>query len=127
MPSDQTLTIQPGVTVIMGQGLNLDVEGVISAVGSVTEPIIIRGANSSLYWDKIYVNHRGADSSFSNCRISDANDALYLVIDGRVAGNGSMNTLVRNCTFTNCLNSCVYGYAHGYAWGEYGGGHTTRH
>ncbi|MCX6929551.1 MAG: hypothetical protein NT154_41005 [Verrucomicrobia bacterium] len=113
VPAGQTLTIQPGVTLIMGQGLKLTVEGGISAIGSGAAPIIIRGANSSLYWDKIYVNYRDMESSFINCRISEATNALHLVIDGHVAGSASMNTSIRNCIFTNCQGVCIYGYSHG--------------
>ncbi len=116
VPSGQTLAIQPGVTLIMGQGLNMNVDGAVSAIGSPAEPIIIRGANSSLYWDKIYVNYRGADSTFFNCIISDATNALYLAIDGQVAGSSTMRTSIRNCAFSNCIGSCIYGYSHGYAY-----------
>ena len=115
VPSGQTLIIQPGVTLIMGQGLNMDVEGAITAIGSGALPIIIRGANPSMYWDRIYINYRGADSSFVNWRISDATNALYLMIDGVVAGNGAMKTSIENCVFANNQNACIYGRSHGAA------------
>ncbi|MCX6926464.1 MAG: hypothetical protein NT154_25135 [Verrucomicrobia bacterium] len=115
VPAGQTLTLQPGVTLIMGQGLKMTVEGVITAVGSGTSPITIRGANSSLFWDKILVNYQGGDSTFFNCKISEATNAIYLVIDGSVAGTASMNTLIRNCIFANCQGACIYGYSHGWA------------
>jgi hypothetical protein len=65
---DQTLTIQPGVTVIIGHGLRMDVLGTISAIGTAAERIIIRGANAALYWDTISVAY-GANAS-SNLSIA---------------------------------------------------------
>ena len=38
VPSGQILTIQPGVTVIIGQGLNIACEGAISAIGTAALP-----------------------------------------------------------------------------------------
>src|ERR1017187_189264 len=81
VPKGQTLTIQPGVTVIMGQGLNMDVEGTISAVGTAAQRIIIRGESPSLYWDYLLVNYNGGtQSTFINCNITDATNALQLTI-----------------------------------------------
>jgi hypothetical protein len=108
VPSGQMLTIQPGVTLIIGQGLNMDVEGTISAVGTAAERIVIRGASSSLYWDKILVNYNGdAQSTFVNCNISDATNALQL----NVSGSATMSPQIASCIFSNCLGSCVYGAA----------------
>ena len=124
VPSGQTLTMQPGVTLIIGQGLNVDAEGSISAVGTPALPITIRGANSSLYWDSIYINYRGTQSSFANCIISEATNALYLLIDGSVAGSGVMKTSIRNCIFTNIQNVCIYGRSHGVAGNAMSGPYT---
>lgn len=117
VPSGQTLIIQPGVTLIMGQGLNMDVEGTITAIGSGASPIIIRGANPSLYWDRILINYMGnAQSSFANCIISDATNALYLIVNASLVGSATMNFSILNSTVTNCQSSCIFGYAYG-AWG----------
>ena len=120
VPSGQTLVIQPGVTLIMGQGLNMDVEGTITAVGSGALPIIIRGANSSLYWDKLYINYTtGAQSSFANCNISDATNAIYLRI---YSVNASLTTKIDNCNFANIVASGVYGDTQGYGYFDSGCG-----
>ena len=122
VPGGQTLTIQPGVTVIIGQGLKVDVLGSISAIGTAAERITIRGANATLYWDTISVSYGIGASSFTNCTISDATNALYLSINGSLAGSVSMNTQILNCVFTNCQGSCISGLAHGTAGGiPYGG------
>ena len=118
VPSGQTLTIQPGVTVTIGQGLNMDVEGAISAVGTAAERIIIQGANSSLYWDKMYINYMGGtQSSFVNCNISDATNAICLNIYN-VDATLTANFL--NCTFLNCQGTCVYGNSSANAGSNHG-------
>jgi hypothetical protein len=111
VPGGQTLTIQPGVTVIIGQGLKVDVLGSISATGTAAERITIRGANATLYWDTISVNYGIGASSFTNCTFSDATNALYL----NLGENVSMNTPILNCVFTNCQDSCISGRSHGWA------------
>ena len=112
VPNGQTLTIQPGVTLFMGQGFNMDVEGTISAIGTAAQPIIIRGASPSLYWDNILINYNGgAQSTFINCNITDATNALRL---NNQLNNGDYSTIspqISNCTFSNCLGTCVYGAA----------------
>ena len=110
--SGQTLTIQPGVNVIIGQGLNMDVEGNISAVGTAAERIVIRGASPSLYWDKILVNYSsGAQATFANCTISDATNALQLIHVGSFGMATTATPQISNCIFSNCLDTCVYGSA----------------
>ena len=105
MPSGQTLTIQPGVTLIMGQGLEMDVEGTISAVGTAAQRILIRGASPSLYWDEIYINYNGgAQSTFVNCNITDATNALQLNMYQITA---TMAPQIANCIFSNCVGTCV--------------------
>ena len=97
----QTLTIQPGVTLVMGQGLNLTVQGTISAVGTCAQPISIKGATPSQYWDTIKVNYNGgAQSTFAHCKISDATNALQLITTSSTA----MIPQVSNCTFSNSLD-----------------------
>jgi hypothetical protein len=106
--SGQTLTIQPGVTVVMGQGLNMNVQGTISAVGTCLQPIFIKGATPSQYWDTIKVTYNGgAQSTFAHCKISDATNAVQLITSSSTA----MIPQISNCTFSNCLASCIYGWS----------------
>ena len=120
VPSGQTLTLQPGATVIIGQSLRVDVLGSISAVGTAANRITIRGANASLYWDTIAVNYGSGASRFSNCTISDATNALYL----NCSENAAMEIPILNCVFTNCQGSCISGLSHGWLWADQGGVHT---
>ncbi len=109
VPSGQSLTIQPGVTVVIGQGLGINVEGQILAIGTAAERITIQGANSSLYWDKVLINYTGpAQSSFVNCDISGATNAVYLNV---YQVSATMAPRISGCVFSNCMGACVYGSA----------------
>lgn len=110
VPTGCTLTIQPGVTFIIGAGLGVDVEGTISALGTAAQKITIRGASPSLYWDRIYINYTGsADSTFVNCNISDATNAVYLYAYN--TGAGILAPQFSGCQFSNCIQTCIYGYS----------------
>src|SRR5262245_33151445 len=49
----QTLTIQPGVDVMIGPNVTLFVYGSITAVGTPEQPIEIQGTGSTSPWNKI--------------------------------------------------------------------------
>jgi hypothetical protein len=107
VPSGQTLVIQPGVTVIIGQNLRMYVLGQILAIGSPSERIIIRGATPSLYWDTIAIqNGGGADSRFVNCSISDSINGLFLQ---NTVTSSTMAPEISTCLFSNCVSSCIHG------------------
>jgi hypothetical protein len=79
VPGDQTLTIQAGATVIIGEGLKLVVNGQILANGTASDGITFKATTTSNYWDRIAVNANGkADSQFSYCNISNADYGLVL-------------------------------------------------
>ena len=104
VPSGQTLIIQPGVTIIMGQGLNMTVNGNIVADGTAAQRITIRGALGSFYFDKIQINYTGgAQSRFVNCSISDAINALSLDIPT----DAIMAPQIPSCIFSNCTDTCI--------------------
>lgn len=103
---NQTLTMQPGVTLIMGQGLDMSVEGTISAIGTASSRITIRGANSSMYWNQLYVKYTGAAPSvFIHCNFTDATNALVLSIN---QVTGDMDPTIRQCVFSNCVDAGIH-------------------
>jgi len=108
VPGGESLTIEPGVTVIIGQGLRVDVLGSIFALGSASERITVRGATPSAYWSYIAVYYSGSDSRFQYCNISDATNGVYLGIS---ASDRTMAPELSNCTFSNCVDACIYGYS----------------
>lgn len=113
VPCGQILTIQPGVTVIIGENLGIDVLGQILSVGTVGEQITIKGSTPTNRWTRVYVKHGcGAESQFRYCKISDAETGLYLHI---YAENAAMTTTVANCSFSNCSSAGICGDSEG--WG----------
>jgi hypothetical protein len=57
--SNQTLTIQPGVTVIIGPGASLFVYGGIDAVGTPEAPIFFRGPTPTDHWNQVVLGYSG--------------------------------------------------------------------
>ena len=104
-----SLTIEPGVTVILGSDVRLSVEGKLTAVGTVDAPIIFRGTTPTAYWDVIAVlpgNSSTNSYMFQYCRFSEARDtALFFLARGRNRAQ------VLNCKFTNCLGAAVFAAA----------------
>jgi hypothetical protein len=109
----QVLTIQPGVTVIFAEGLEMAVGGQIIALGSPAQRITFRGQNASTYWNRIYVNYGpgcGADSRFEYCNFSEATVGVQSFM-----ASWNLTTAIQfsNCAFTNCVQ-CIYGYVDDY-------------
>jgi hypothetical protein len=114
VPAGQTLTIQPGVTVIIGSGLSIVANGRIVAVGSPTERITVRAPNDTTFWDRIQVNFSNAFSHFEYCDFIGARNALWFDIDYQV---GTMTARIENCRFVRCSESGVYGRSRGSIFG----------
>jgi parallel beta-helix repeat protein len=105
---DATLTIEPGVEVRMAQDATFSVDGVLSAVGTATNPVIFTGTQQQPgWWKGIQIDGNGAAElrycdisyggnwgptdnaaqlmtqtsslSLSNCRIHDSSGAGILV------------------------------------------------
>lgn len=110
----QTLIIEPGVEVIIGQGLKIDVYGDMVAEGTAAEKIIFRGGNSTLFWDKITIHYTSSSISFfSHCWFSEATTALSLSMIGGDTGSITMETKIIYSVFDNCQDTCIYAYCHG--------------
>src|SRR5258705_21618 len=75
VPADQSLTIQPGVTVIGGPGTLLGVYGRLMAQGTPERWITFRGANASNRWATVFVYSTPANPLVvSYCQFSDASE-----------------------------------------------------
>jgi hypothetical protein len=114
VPPGDSLTIEPGVTVIIGQNLSIAVFGDIHAVGVAGNPITIKSPNSSVYWNSIYVNFQSVTdtSVFSYCNLSNGSVAITLSV-GNSGGADTTVTSIQNCNFDNCLKSAIYGNSQG--------------
>jgi len=109
--SNQTLTIQPGVEVIIGPDVNVFVFGGMTAVGTAEQPLTIRGANPTSYWSGIQMRYSGFTNQFQFCRISEAGYvALQFYVSG---GDRVMAAEVLYCDFINCRVGGVLAASYG--------------
>ncbi len=89
-----TLTIQPGVTVLFGSAIELDVRGTLIALGTASDSITLENsiAGSSSLWTGIVIESNG-EITMKYCNFSNAQTAVYNNLSG--LGN------ISNCTFRN--------------------------
>lgn len=99
---NNSLTIKPGVEVVIGPNVEFRISGLITAVGTYEAPVIFRGASSPNYWERIYITKSG--SRFDFCVFSEAKIALHYY----VGPSSTMEANVLNSTFMNCLNQGIY-------------------
>jgi len=93
--SGNTLTIEPGVEVVIGPDLEFKINGFISAVGTFEDPITFRGTSSSNYWKHIYVYNKSG-TRFEYCHFSDAKTALKYFHNSYTL----MESSLLNCLFS---------------------------
>ena len=98
VPSGQMLTIQPGVTVWIGQGISISVNGGVLAVGTSSQHITFQPPISSQYWNSISVGNSGTNV-FSYCDFMNATNALVFA--------GKSINRVNYCTFTNVMSTAL--------------------
>jgi hypothetical protein len=114
VPSASTLTLEPGTVVILGEDLNLTVEGNLLARGTAAQRILFRAPNTNTYWGKIQVNWSPRKSDLQYCDFQRANTALVFDIEGARAGQETLQVAVTGCTFEDCAATAVRGWARGY-------------
>jgi hypothetical protein len=117
VPSGQTLTIQPGVIVWIGENLSINAIGLIQALGTPSQRITFQAPISSQYWSNIFVIHQSETNRFKYCDFRNVQTAISM----GVYGNSIMNMEIMNCTFSNCVSQAIYGQS----TGIYGSGDAT--
>ena len=131
VPNGQVLTIEPGVSVIIGENIQFIVNGRISAIGTSNQPIVFDSPNDTSYWNRIYVYYRRGNgtSKFEYCEVNNASTGIYLSIQGQTnhVSNETMRTEIRNCSFSNCLSYGIYGNSEGETICQWPPGRTTFH
>ena len=120
--SNQTLTIQPGVEVVIVPDVSIQVSGGISAIGTPEQPIRIRGASPSNYWESIVITQSPFTNRFHYCRISEGYQALIFQVTG---GNRVMSPEILNCEFLNCRDRAILGYVTARGSGQSEQGNAT--
>lgn len=106
------LTIEPGVEIVIGESMSLNVYGKISANGTSSQNIIFRAVNDSVKFNRVYVlNGSSAPpvSEFKYCEFSNAQTGLYLHAYGRIDNAyTTMQTNVSNCSFDSSVSTAIY-------------------
>ena len=111
VPSGQTLTIDPGVTVLIGSNLTITANGsLIQAVGTPSQRITIGSLSSSYYFNAILVQNQTGTNRFKYCDFANAQTAISMTVYGY---NQVMPMEIMNCTFSNCVSQGIYGEAQG--------------
>lgn len=122
VPSGQTLTIDPGVTVLIGSNLTVTANGsLIQAIGTPSQRITIGATSSAFAFNEILVQNETGTNRFHYCDFANARTAIAM---GMYANNQIMPVEIMNCTFSNCLSQAIYGEAQGQAV-VYGGNIPT--
>ncbi len=92
IPQGETWTFSPGVTLTFASGAGLNVNGVLNAYGTASDPITFTSASGT--WGGIQFNSGSSASSISYCEVSNANSGIY---ENGVSVNIS-NSAIKNCT-----------------------------
>lgn len=106
-----SLRVEPGVTIIMGPGVRLNIFGGTSFDGTADKPITIRASTANAAWDAISVYQSDQTQSFKYCSFSDAKTGLLLSVE-----EGTMKVTIANCVFQNCeegISGLSQGIIHG--------------
>lgn len=106
------LKLNPGVEILMGAGVVIDVQGAgsFNAIGTASDPILIKGkVNSAGFWNVIHINSNNPLNKFSNVTVQNGGSSgsyKYVSIWVNDNNNGSFN--MTDCTITDS-----------YSWGLY--------
>jgi hypothetical protein len=98
VPSGQSLTVQPGVIVWIGEGVSITVNGAIQAVGTSAQHITFQPPINSQYWNSFSVNN-SRTNIFTYCDFENATNELAFV--------GTSSNQVNYCTFTTAINTAL--------------------
>jgi hypothetical protein len=123
VPRYEKLTIKPGVTVIVGDNLSINVTGQLLAEGTQSQHITFTSPNESTTWNRIYFDSYGITfgspaSRFKYCDFSNAHTAIHMYVQGRHSdyysppGMTEMQIEISSCTFSD-LETAIFGHASG--------------
>ena len=102
-----SLTIEAGAEVIMAPGIALHVLGELHVNGTAEEPVVIRGADTTNRWDRIFIENPTGPCTISHATISGAKaggDASNLA-GALTTRNADIS--VENCTFDSNVQCLV--------------------
>jgi len=122
VPTGSSLTIDPGVQVILGEGISFTIYGTLTAVGTANNHIIFKAVNNDVKYNQIHVINGSSTTTLSEfvyCDFSNAEKALYLHAYGRIINDVTvLQTNVQNCTFSGS-DIGIYAHGEGHDYSQY--------
>jgi hypothetical protein len=109
VPNGQTLTIQPGVVVWIGQGVSINVNGAIQAVGNPVNRITFQPPISSQYWNTISINGANVINQFEYCDFQNGTNMLQFSYGFGIA---HYTNQIMFCSFSNANTALIYKYGY---------------
>ena len=123
VPTGSVLTIDPGVQVIIGEGLSLNVYGQVIAVGTESQHITFRAVNNDVKFNQIHVMNGSSTptvSEFVYCDFLNAQRGLYLHAFGRIINDWTiMQTNVLKCNFAGSVTTGIYAHGEGHDYSQF--------
>ena len=117
VPIGTVLTIDPGVTVLLYDGVSIDVDGQIVADGTADNHIVFDAVSDGMTWHRLFVNGKGMNaptSTFRYCDFANAQYGVYAYVLGQVDNDWTTMALeVSNSTFAQSVDTGIYVEAHG--------------
>lgn len=111
----EVLVIDPGVEIVIGESLSLNIYGQVVAVGTKSQHITFRAVNDDIHFKQIYVfNGSSAPpvSEFEYCDFRNADIGLYIHAYGRIDNDyTTMQTDVSKCNFESNVTTAIYARA----------------
>lgn len=98
-----SLTIQPGVQVMFQGNYAFEVAGVVTAVGTAAEPIVLTTTNAGVGWQGVFFNGSSPGSLLAYCRIERSKNSAVRIDNP----TPTIPVVIRDCIFAT--NSAQYG------------------
>lgn len=108
IPANAIVTIEPGVEIILNNGVDVLVIGTLNAVGNPADPVQWKSATNAR-WGCITVEQNGsADISHNTFDNGSSGQGQRIGVVNAYRSTGTVN--IRNSTFTNWQNKATQGY-----------------
>lgn len=102
---EDTLRLEPGVEIQMGQGMNIQVRGSLIANGDSCRNIIFTAIDTDKPWRSLLLNESEEGTILNFCNISYGGEGLTGLLE---LNKVPSNTTVANCKITNSFSSGIW-------------------
>ncbi len=100
-----SLTIEPGVELIISENVNIFVHGRLTAAGTEEKPVVFRPSSDAVRWGAICFENAAGLSSITNAVIEEASQGEDPVLYRSAVSAQSTNLLLEHVRFTGNLQS----------------------